>query len=56
MRKHIDTNPLREMFMNDLESDIGYQALNKKWAGKPTIKILWQNISGEIVRRYGYGI
>lgn len=42
MRKHIDVNPKREEFMQDLQSDMTYEEINKKWAKKPTIKLLWQ--------------
>lgn len=42
MRKHIDSNPKRDAFMTDLESDMTYEELNKKWAKKPTLKLLWQ--------------
>ncbi len=42
MRKHIDKNPQREFFMNDLQNDaISYRKLNKKWATPPTVKLLW---------------
>ena len=40
MRKHIDGNPDRSAFMSDLlERD--HAALIKKWAKKPTLKLLW---------------
>ena len=42
MRKHIDDNPLRKDFMMDLQSDMTYEKINKKWAKKPTFKLLWQ--------------
>ena len=42
MRKHIDGNPQREAFMSDLESDMTFTEINRKWAKKPTIKLLWQ--------------
>lgn len=42
LRKHIDSNPSRELFMADLKSDLSYDELNKKWAKKPTFKLLWQ--------------
>jgi len=41
MRKHIDNNPQREAFMSDLESDISLKMLNRKWAKKPALKLLW---------------
>ena len=41
MRKHIDANPNREMFMSDLDS-MDYESLCKKWAKKPTLKLLFQ--------------
>jgi len=40
LRKSIDQNPQRKMFMNDLLI-LSYQELCKKWAKKPTIKLLW---------------
>ncbi|MGN0453282.1 MAG: Coenzyme F420 hydrogenase/dehydrogenase, beta subunit C-terminal domain [Ruminococcus sp.] len=42
MRKHIDNNPDRGKFMKDLQTDIDYNKLNKKWAEPPTPKLLWQ--------------
>ncbi|MBQ9433457.1 MAG: Coenzyme F420 hydrogenase/dehydrogenase, beta subunit C-terminal domain [Synergistaceae bacterium] len=42
MRKTISTNPNREAFMRDLRSGMSYRALAKKWAKKPTIKLLFQ--------------
>lgn len=42
MRKHIEVNPQREVFMKDLMSDMSYEEINKKWAGKTSLKLLWQ--------------
>lgn len=42
MRKHIPDNPRREEFMNDLRSNMDYKAITKKWADRPTIKLLFQ--------------
>ncbi len=42
MRKTISENPDRVLFMSDLESDMSLKCINKKWATKPTIKLLWQ--------------
>lgn len=42
MKKHIDSNLNREAFIADLKSDMTYEEVNKKWAEKPTIKLLWQ--------------
>ena len=42
IRKHIDGNPKREAFMSDLESDMNFAEINRKWAKKPTPKLLWQ--------------
>ncbi len=42
MRKHIDSNPQREAFMDDLESDMSFDEINRKWAKKPTLKLIWQ--------------
>lgn len=41
MRKHIDASPDRDAFMNDLQSNMSYQELNRRWASKPTVKLLW---------------
>lgn len=42
MRKTIGDNPDRNAFMADLQSNMSYEALVKKWARKPTAKLLWQ--------------
>ena len=42
MRKTIAENPDRDSFMTDLKSDMDYKTLNKKWTGKPTLKLLYQ--------------
>lgn len=42
MRKHLSDNPRRNEFMQDLRSDMDYQELNKKWAKKPSMKLLLQ--------------
>ena len=42
MRKTIADNPKRNLFMKDLESNASYEDINKKWAKKPTLKLLWQ--------------
>ena len=42
MRKHIADNPRREEFMCDLQSDMSYEDLTKKWADKPSLKLLFQ--------------
>ena len=42
MRKCISENPDRGRFMADLQSDMTYKAINKKWAKRPTLKLLWQ--------------
>lgn len=42
LRKGIDKTPDRALFMKDLMSDMDYAALNKKWAKKPDLKLLWQ--------------
>ena len=41
MRSHIASNPLRDACMADLKA-CDYQTINKKWAKKPTVKLLWQ--------------
>ena len=40
MYKHISENPMRGEFMHDLEGAMDYQSLNKKWAKRPTIRLL----------------
>ena len=42
MRKHIDKNDKRVEFMNDLQSEISFKSLNKKWATRPSPKLLYQ--------------
>lgn len=42
MRKHIDMNPERARFMKDLKGDMSVEKINKKWATKPTLKLLYQ--------------
>lgn len=42
MRKHIADNPHRDEFMRDLRSDMSYKKLTRKWADKPSIKLLFQ--------------
>jgi len=42
LRKHIDLNPNRNAFMADLQGDMDYDMINRKWATKPSIKLLWQ--------------
>lgn len=42
MRKCIAKNPDREYFMMDLQGDMTFKEINKKWAKKPTLKLLWQ--------------
>lgn len=42
MRKHIADNPRREEFMSDLRSDMSYNELTRKWADRPTLKLLFQ--------------
>ena len=32
----------REAFMKDLKSDLSYEDINRKWAKKPTVKLLFQ--------------
>lgn len=41
MRKHIDDNPDRAKFMQDIKH-MSYKELCKKWAAKPTLKLLFQ--------------
>ena len=42
MRKHIEMNPKREQFMQDLKSEMDIEDINRKWADKPSIKLLCQ--------------
>lgn len=42
MRKHIADNPQREEFMSDLRSDMDYKQLTRKWADRPSLKLLFQ--------------
>ncbi|MBQ5676181.1 MAG: Coenzyme F420 hydrogenase/dehydrogenase, beta subunit C-terminal domain [Lachnospiraceae bacterium] len=42
MRKAIDGNLEYDNFMKDLRSDMDYVKINKKWAKKPKLKLLWQ--------------
>ena len=42
MRKHIPDNPRREEFMTDLRSDMDYKQITKKWADKPSMKLMFQ--------------
>lgn len=42
MRKHIDKNSKREDFMTDLDSQMSFDEINRKWAKRPTLKLLWQ--------------
>lgn len=42
MRKPIPDNPRREEFMTDLRSDMDYKQITKKWADRPSIRLLYQ--------------
>ena len=42
MRNHIPMNPARKHFMQDLTSEMSYEEINRKWAAKPTLKLLYQ--------------
>ena len=42
MRHSINENPNRTAFMSDLASNMDYAAINRKWAKKPTLKLLFQ--------------
>lgn len=42
MKKSIAYNPDREACIADLQGEMDYKAINKKWAKRPTIKLLWQ--------------
>ncbi len=42
MRRPISNNPDRDEFMKDLQSEMDYKTINKKWANPPTIKLLFQ--------------
>lgn len=40
MRKCISENPERDRFLEDLQSDMTYEAINKKWAKPSSLKLL----------------
>ena len=42
MRKSVDAHPKRSLLMQDLQSDMSYEEINKKWAPKITFKLWWQ--------------
>lgn len=42
LRKNIEMNIKRELFMADLQSDMSYEDVNKKWTRRPRIKLLFQ--------------
>jgi len=42
LRNHINFNDKRNDFISDLQSEKSYKKLNKKWAKKTTLKLLWQ--------------
>ena len=42
MRRTISSNSRRAECMRDLQGDMSYEEINKKWAKKPTAKLLWQ--------------
>lgn len=42
MRKSIDNSPDRSTFMEDLKSEMSLYEINRKWAKKPSVKLLFQ--------------
>lgn len=42
IRKHISKNPKRDECIKDLQGEMTIHDINRKWADKPTIKLLWQ--------------
>lgn len=42
MRKPIASNANRDAFMEDLKGSVSFKALNKKWAKRPSVKLLFQ--------------
>ncbi|MCR5670857.1 MAG: Coenzyme F420 hydrogenase/dehydrogenase, beta subunit C-terminal domain [Butyrivibrio sp.] len=42
MRKTIDMNADRDAFIADLQSNMGYKEVNRKWAKRPSLKLLIQ--------------
>lgn len=42
MRRSIGENPLRDACMEDLQNDMTYDEINKKWATPPNAKLLYQ--------------
>lgn len=48
MRKTIDDNPEREKFMEDLQGEMDYESINKRWARRITLRLflskyIWGN-------------
>lgn len=41
MRKHIASNPDRAHFMRDIQSDMTYEQINRKWAKRASFSLLW---------------
>lgn len=41
IRKTIEENPDREAFMADLKGNMDYKSINRKWAKKPTLKLIF---------------
>lgn len=42
MRKTISKNENRSLFMRDLQNDMNFEEINRKWAKRPTVKLLYQ--------------
>ena len=42
LRKTIEANSKRNLFMKDIKSDMSYQEINRKWAKKPSIELLFE--------------
>lgn len=42
MRKNIAENPDRKLFLKDLQSDMEFNEINRKWAKRPSFKLIWQ--------------
>ena len=42
LRKTIEANSKRNLFMKDIKSDMSYQEINRKWTKKPSIELLFE--------------
>ncbi len=42
LKKTISKNPNRSLFFEDLKGDMDYDQINKKWAKRPTVRLLFE--------------